>query len=487
MRKLHERNWLALCHCHWLLFKYKYKDKTKMASSFSSNEATRNMILSYPGWQEDKATADRYFAVSPSGSFFHIKIEAMKNKQRLHDGDRSHTDIVTLDSTTYTYPGWKVDKENALKAHCGDTGGLQLGSVQDKLAMMARKELVFQDRHSFDALRELDEFNLSYEGVEDDLAFAERLFVESPASQLFHHKVAAMKVKQAVLVDGDRSHPDIAALESEIWSYPGFEADKEEAMQLILGNCSVLYVGKFAGKFCEMRRKEQVFRDRSRVEELQMLETLSVTYPNWQDDKIAAERLYLAYPSLFQLKVQGMKIKEKLYHGDRTDPDILLLDSYPFSYDGWPVDKQRAIQCITGGSISSLCTFHDVFTEMKNKQEMHSNRHNLRDLQNLDSMLLHHGLKHSETGETEDSLSLSSFGTSEEENEPEKVNRRQEGVCVVCLEKQSTHAHIPCGHLCICLDCAELQDACSHDNGGHGTLKCPLCRVRTICVTRIFH
>ena len=52
------------------------------------------------------------------------------------------------------------------------------------------------------------------------------------------------------------------------------------------------------------------------------------------------------------------------------------------------------------------------------------------------------------------------------------VKRAQlpDGECCVCLDKQSTHAFVPCGHLCVCSSCAELLmrvDA-----------KCPYCRAR---------
>ena len=55
---------------------------------------------------------------------------------------------------------------------------------------------------------------------------------------------------------------------------------------------------------------------------------------------------------------------------------------------------------------------------------------------------------------------------------PKAVKRVQlpDGECCVCLDKQTTHAFVPCGHLCVCSSCAELLmrvDA-----------KCPYCRAR---------
>ena len=55
---------------------------------------------------------------------------------------------------------------------------------------------------------------------------------------------------------------------------------------------------------------------------------------------------------------------------------------------------------------------------------------------------------------------------------PKAVKRVQlpDGECCVCLDKQTTHAFVPCGHLCVCSSCAELLmrvDA-----------RCPYCRAR---------
>jgi 4-hydroxy-3-methylbut-2-enyl diphosphate reductase IspH len=93
---------------------------------------------------------------------------------------------------------------------------------------------------------------LSYPGVEEDKRIAEKIFVECsnscPTSSLFHQKVAAMKVKQR-LFEGDRSHPDVVALDSKNFTYDGWDSDREEAMRRITGDCSILFMGGFQDKF----------------------------------------------------------------------------------------------------------------------------------------------------------------------------------------------------------------------------------------------
>eukprot|EP00960_Hanusia_phi_P013720 402756-Hanusia_phi.AAC.1 len=47
--------------------------------------------------------------------------------------------------------------------------------------------------------------------------------------------------------------------------------------------------------------------------------------------------------------------------------------------------------------------------------------------------------------------------------------------CVICLEAESTHAYIPCGHLAVCQECKDKSP--SH---------CPICNQKSIMCTRIF-
>jgi len=48
--------------------------------------------------------------------------------------------------------------------------------------------------------------------------------------------------------------------------------------------------------------------------------------------------------------------------------------------------------------------------------------------------------------------------------------------CVICLQKESTHVLVPCGHLCLCADCAP--------NIAPGT--CPLCRETCAMAVRVY-
>jgi len=67
-----------------------------------------------------------------------------------------------------------------------------------------------------------------------------------------------------------------------------------------------------------------------------------------------------------------------------------------------------------------------------------------------------------------------------------RTGGEESSMCAVCLGAPSTHAHIPCGHRCVCEGCALGIASVQHAQGTGHLLKCPICHmVSTQCV-RIF-
>ena len=65
------------------------------------------------------------------------------------------------------------------------------------------------------------------------------------------------------------------------------------------------------------------------------------------------------------------------------------------------------------------------------------------------------------------------------ESEPETPISEQPqeskgGSCVICLERPSDHAVLPCGHKCLCRICS------------HGLHRCPICRAIAHCILKIY-
>ena len=91
--------------------------------------------LSYPGWRQDVAKAEQYHAQYPSLVNDHLA--AMRKKQAMHGGDRSHAHLRALDALkpTLSYPGWQQDVAKAEQYHA------QYPSlVNDHLAAMRKKQ-----------------------------------------------------------------------------------------------------------------------------------------------------------------------------------------------------------------------------------------------------------------------------------------------------------------------------------------------------------
>ena len=50
------------------------------------------------------------------------------------------------------------------------------------------------------------------------------------------------------------------------------------------------------------------------------------------------------------------------------------------------------------------------------------------------------------------------------------VSSTVESECVVCMDEENTHMFTPCGHKCVCKDCADLIMG--------GKAECPNCRTK---------
>jgi hypothetical protein len=75
--------------------------------------------FTYPGWKSDLKQAEDYHIDYPI--LFVGKLAIMEKKQKMHVGDRSHSDLRALDAhlntQSFTYPGWKDDVKQAEDSH----------------------------------------------------------------------------------------------------------------------------------------------------------------------------------------------------------------------------------------------------------------------------------------------------------------------------------------------------------------------------------
>lgn len=448
--------------------------------------STLKISLTYPGYEDDKALAEKIYAEYPNRERFEQKVAAMKHKQRLFEGDRSHPDVQLLDNTTFTYKGWEADKDEAERRLTGDCTVLQLGSYKSLLLRMKKTEALYSNRGSIDCLQELDSIDFSYPGWQIDKTNAEKIFTDYPTTHRFQEKVTTMKNKQR-LYNGDRSHPVIVALDETIFTYPEWEEDRKEAEKRHCGDCTLFQLGVSCNfLYDKMVKKQRMHENREHVAVLKELDSIDFSYPGWEKDKQVAEQYFAEFSTTdrFYDKVTAMKNKQRLYNGDQSHPEIAALDSIQFTYEGWEEDKVEAVRRHTGDcTVLQLGSFDVILEKMKKRQGLNDNRTTVEDLVGLDAMLPctsdSCSKKSSPMGPITASLAANIDIAAGDWEQP--LSKRDR-LCVVCLDHEPSFAFIPCGHLCICSGCVSEFDSSTEGRD----LNCPICRKCALCVTRIF-
>jgi hypothetical protein len=100
--------------------------ETDTTNTLSSISSLKIGSFTYDGWQEDyqaivqSQTDDEFFGCELKfghNPMTRDRFLGMINKQRLEMGDRSHSQIVLLDSLILSYPGYQKDVEHAERLH----------------------------------------------------------------------------------------------------------------------------------------------------------------------------------------------------------------------------------------------------------------------------------------------------------------------------------------------------------------------------------
>lgn len=170
----------------------------------------------------------------------------------IESGDRGHPELRLLDEleSSLTYPGWHLDVADAERYHIKLTGRYTFTerllnpfnwflendyeprglfaygrkTFDDKIEEISRKQRIHDgDRGSWE-LRALDEIKPSYPGWYRDAAEVERLHLWGGEDRKVKIKLEQMRKAQRLHV-GDRTHPELRALDSIQPSYPGWQRD----------------------------------------------------------------------------------------------------------------------------------------------------------------------------------------------------------------------------------------------------------------------
>lgn len=225
----------------------KLKDKQRVYDdykAFTRLNALAALEISYPGNEFDKQDVERWHLQHPSDDetdmIFQDKLEGLRNKERLFVGDRSHPNIQDLDALDLTYPGWEDDYQAAVTAHC-DTPAR---SFANALHRLRQRQRVHEGDRSHWRLKILDKLNLTYPGWETDVAEVEAWHFNSADNpkndKLYAEVIEGMKDQQQIFLgwDHDEDDPDeeedgtsegsISSIESSLRS-EGASVEKERA------------------------------------------------------------------------------------------------------------------------------------------------------------------------------------------------------------------------------------------------------------------
>lgn len=206
------------------------------------------------------------------------------------------------------------------------------------------------------------------------------------------------------------------------------------------------------------------------------LEATKFTYPGWQDEyRAIQEQMEHCHPSTnddplshVRDRILGMINRQRMHDGDRSHPQLAKLDAMHLSYPGWQADIERMER--------THVRFPSLFEE---QLEFLSRKQRIVDGGTVSQV--------TPSGSPSSPSACSGTGGGRiyescfrrlEVDEITQSNASNAENCVVCFGSDREYAFVPCGHLCVCWDCASC--IANHDR------RCPLCRVEASHVMKIY-
>ena len=295
--------------------------------SFKDLQLLDSHVFTYEGAEKDIASMEYYWSTLLIG--VEKSIAKSCRSQAVFDGDRSHPNLVDLDEfmATATCPNLSQDYAKAVYYHLEHIvlfeGQLKLmkkkqrmyelssTSPNTKLANLTPAEKIF-DRVSQ---------ALTYPDAGQDIENGALLVEESKIQNI----VAIMRRKQN-LFDGDRSFKDLQLLDSHVFTYEG--AEKDIASMEYYWSTLLIGVEKSIAKSC---RSQAVFDgDRSHPNLVDLDEFMATaTCPNLSQDYAKAVYYHLEHIVLFEGQLKLMKKKQRMYELSSTSPNTKLANLTP--------------------------------------------------------------------------------------------------------------------------------------------------------------
>jgi hypothetical protein len=289
-------------HCPWEFSRHLRVMKRKqnlLDGDRSHNELKRldSVTFTYPGWHEDFKEVERHHI--QTDPLFGKKLSLMTRKQKLHHGDRSHYHLRAIDAvkTTLTYPGWLEEFKRAEQQHIKNPS--QSLSDYKELHTMQEKQKIHDGDRSNTQLRALEAMTFNYPGWCED--FREAKISHHTYSASFDSQLSAMKKKQTIH-HGDRSHSQLRALDAATFTYTDWREDFKEAEKYHIHNPSL-----FDNRLSTMKNKQKLHEGDRSHPQLKALDAVNFTYPGWRKDFKEAEKYHILLPTWFERQLLDMQ------------------------------------------------------------------------------------------------------------------------------------------------------------------------------------
>lgn len=331
--------------------------------------------LTYNEHQEDLNKLEK----EHFGGGFGIKnlIFKIQESQRIHEGDRSHPRLVELDNIrgTLTYNGWEKDFDDVMKDHKSFESDL-MGIIKGGVEKLKRKQSMSIGDRSHPNLVFLDSLELSFPGHEGEMKKA--LDQHSDGYSLQYFKFAL--VERELVFQGVRAHPRLVALDSLVLTYPGWEEDVKN-VELEHLDDQIFFKHGVHSNFQEqlnLLSRKQTAHDAGETQWLHPIQDKILnaewSYPGYEDDlgKVKAEDSTSNYT--FKAWYEKCNLRQMISDGDFEQHEALItLNELTLSYPGWEQDLEEALTYLKDEGYDNFCSafgFNNRIDGMKNKQSV---------------------------------------------------------------------------------------------------------------------
>jgi hypothetical protein len=286
--------------------------------------------LTYDGWKKDFKRAEQIHVGSHELITFSTFIEGMKRKQAKHIGDRSHSDLRYLDSLRLTYPGWQNDVTEANEKHLRgyDICKIDKFCLTEKQKMHEGKRshprLVALDNcaRSFDYLgwkkdvKETEKKHVTYIG-----GFAGQPGVSTEFTELLKSFDRKQKKHNTGVEDFSTMHPIQCKIIKTKWDYPGWKKDMDEIRKCYHSSQFEDYL-----ETCQLKQAVYYGKNLYNHPALSKLDSMSLSYPGWKKDIKEAKaclsqwgyKLFIGKGQTDKI-IRGIEIKQKIFDGPQKE------------------------------------------------------------------------------------------------------------------------------------------------------------------------